>query len=376
MQMEFLSILRVIWHWRSLVISILLVAATALLIRMRVTDPEYETQVKLQLTTPQIEEVSLFEGYRYLDVRDTVSVARNNLTQVLESEEIYLQTLSNLGLEEEKDVYKVEVEQVRDSDFLIVTVTSGDRDQTAEIANVHVLTAIDFFGELRSKPAQAERKLIDEQLSIAEAEYRSTEETFTNFKTNNNVLALENQIQTTQRLIEQLKLAQDRALFDPQPEEVILDPVVEGEEPVPIEELIAIREAELEELVAIQPEYLLLEDETIQAREKYQSIQDKSEEADLKVISIQAASFIQIAQPATPPETPEGSFLKALVLPLIGTLGFAVMLAFLFEYLLGISERRSQASLEAEGETTAEPAYDMGGITAVESAAPSNPSDG
>jgi capsular polysaccharide biosynthesis protein len=352
MEMEFINILRVLWHWRSLIISISLVALIALVIRFRIIDPVYESSVKLQLTTPQIEDMTLFESYRYVEVRDQVAVARNNLTEVLMSEEVYLQTCDELNLDADEEPYEINVEQIQDSDFIVTTVTAGDKELVSDIANAHVAVGINYFGELRAKPAKAEKELIYNQMLLAGDDLKHAESTFVNFKTSNNILSLDEQILTSQRLIEELKLQQDRSAIEPV-DVVLSEPA--GEETVLIEDLITAREAELETLVSLQPEYNLLYDETVLARQKYQFIKDKYNEAELKVLEIEAVNFIQVVQEATTPVTPEESILTSIILPLIGTFGFAVILTFLFEYLLGISERRSATRTSFPSETPVSP---------------------
>jgi capsular polysaccharide biosynthesis protein len=356
MEMEFINILRVIWHWRSLIISMVVVAAVALVVRMRVVDPEYEAGVMIQLTTPQIEDVELFERYRYVEVRDQVSVARNNLTQVILSQEIYNQTINHLDLTQEQLPYEVEVNPIRDSDFINVIVKSENPDLAAEIANVHVSGAIDYYGELRAKPASGEKDLIYSQLQMAEEDYRSAEEEFNDYKSQNNIHSLESEIYILENFLEQLKFERDREIFD---RDVAVD-LTAADISAKLEELTTAREDELQRLVQLEPAYLLLQEQVSQARDKYQHIKEKYDEAQLKVIAVQAANFIQIVSPAEVPQASDPDLIRTLVLPLVGTLGFAILMAFLLEYLLGLGERRTQSLPTAQSDVPLAPSYGTG----------------
>jgi uncharacterized protein involved in exopolysaccharide biosynthesis len=339
MEMEFINILRVIWHWRSLIISTLIVAAVALVIRMRVIDPVYEVNVMLQLTTPSIEDVELFESYRYVEVRDQVSVARNNLTQVLLSSQIHDQTADQLGLTGEQLPYEVVVNPIRDSDFIDVVFKSTAPDLVAQIANTHVQIAIEHYGQLRAKPAGAERDLIYAQLQAAEEAYHTAQGKFNEYKSQNQINSLDAEINMHEGFLEQFRFERDREIFD-RAVAVDLTAVDISKE---LEGLISARENELQRLVELQPTYLLLQEQVTQSRNKYQLINEKYEEAQLKVLTAQAANFIQIILPASTPSETETDIVRSLVIPLAGTMGLAIILVFLLEYLLGLSERRTKS---------------------------------
>ena len=356
MEMEFINILRVIWHWRSLIISMLIVATIALVIRIRVVDPMYEADVMLQLTTPQIEDVELFERYRYVEVRDQVSVARNNLTQVILSDEIYDQTVEQLGLTQDQLPYEVEVNPIRDSDFINIVVKSNEPDLSAEIANAHLNAAVEYYGELRAKPASEEMDLLYTQLEAAEEEYNSSLTAFSNFKAENEIISLETDIIMTEDYLQRLKYERDREIFDREVAVDLTQPDIAAE----LAALIAEREDELQRLHTLEPAYIQLENETRQARDRFEYINGKYDEAQLKVIAVQAATFIQVIDQAETSMEVENNLARTLIIPLVGTLGFAVLLAFLLEYLLGLSERRTRSLPTTKSDMPLAPGYRTG----------------
>jgi hypothetical protein len=83
----------------------------------------------------------------------------------------------------------------------------------------------------------------------------------------------------------------------------------------------------------------------------YQHLLSKFNEAEIKVTAVQAANFIQVIQPAYPPEEPGSSWPKLAVLAFAGSLGLGVMLAFLLQY---ISDFRTMdlAAPEESGQKT------------------------
>jgi uncharacterized protein involved in exopolysaccharide biosynthesis len=241
------------------------VTAAALWLGLRSKPLTYEAKVKLQITTPQREDVAVYDEYRYGSVRDEITVARNNLLEVLQGEQARNQTVSRLGLEEDDAKYDLDVDLVRDADFVNVTVGARSSELAAWIANAHVDTAIAYYGELRAKPTDAERSLFALQLRAAREELREAEDALANFRTENGVASLDTELATYQQLLRELQLERDQRMLE--------------ENTAEVDELIAQRQSRLRELMTLAPRYRLLEENAQQAREQYRQLLSEFDEA-------------------------------------------------------------------------------------------------
>lgn len=350
--MELIDLLRVVRRWLWLIVSIVAATELALWLGMRSAEPVYSGTVSLQISTPQREDVSAYDEYRSISMRDEITVAINNFTELLQSDEVRQRAISQLGLEDNDGLYDISVKQVRDADFVNVTVEARTPSLAAEIANIHVDIAIAYYGELRAQSTKAEKELFTEQLRMAEEEFRTAEKALVNFRAQNGIYSLESQLSTQQKLLEQLQLERDQRLLAPTPTAIVtaygsipptaapvVDPVRE------VDKLIAQRLKELDQFTALAPQYNILEQNVEQARAAYQHLQSKYSEAELKVTAVQAANFIQVIKPAYEPVGPESSWPKLAVLTLAGSLGLGVTLAFLLQYI---------SSFKAEGVTDPE----------------------
>src|SRR5512137_63648 len=99
--MELIDILRIVRRWLWLIVAVVVVTELALWLGTRSVGPVYAATVRLQFSTPQREDVAAYDEYRAISVRDEITVAINNLIELLQSEEVLARTNSLLGLEGE-----------------------------------------------------------------------------------------------------------------------------------------------------------------------------------------------------------------------------------------------------------------------------------
>ncbi len=373
--MELIALLRVLRRWLWLIITIVSVTELALWLGIRSAEPTYAATVRLQISTPQRGEVEAYDEYRSISMRDEITVAINNFMELVQSDEVYKRTASQLGLDEKDARYTATPQRIRDADFINVTVEARTPNLASEIANAHVGIAIAYYGELRSQTTKAEKDLFAEQLRVAETEFRTAERTLADFRTQSGIYSLESQMSTQQKLLEQLQLERDQRLLEqatlitvntaktvPVTATPIIDPVKE------VDKLIVQRQKELDQFMILAPQYNVLAQNVEQARAAYQHLLGKYSEAELKVTAVQAANFIQVIKPAYAPVGSESGWPKLAVLALAGSLGLGVVLAFLFQYIssfrainatVPVSDRqmplyeRTSAGLDAEQEPVA-----------------------
>jgi uncharacterized protein involved in exopolysaccharide biosynthesis len=341
MNMELFDLLKVVRRWLWLIIAIVVVTEVAVWFGTQSAESVYTATARLQISTPQREEVAAYDQYRF-NPRDEIAVAINNFVELLQSDEVYKRTTSQLGLNENDAVYTISAVRASDADFVNVTVEAPTPELAAEIANTHINVAIAYYGELRSQSTRAEQDLFAEQLRVAEQELAAAEKALTDFRTENGIYSLESQMATQQRLLEQLQLERDQrlliqAIATATPASTttlaattaipVVDPVAE------VDKLIAQRMKELEQYAALAPQYHILTQNVEQTRALYQDLMDKYNQAELTATAVQAVNFIQVIRPAY--AQAESSWLKLAVLALAGSLGLGVMLAFLLQYISG-----------------------------------------
>lgn len=150
-----------------LILLVAAVATSAAGLGLRPGKLTWETQVRIQLTTPQNEDVALLNGYRASNVRDEATLARNNFLVVLKSPIVYQRTLDQLQLSGDAALYDVTATPLRDTDFIDVTVKATSPEAAEAIANEHVAQAIKNYGELRAKAAGATRSFLAQELQQA-----------------------------------------------------------------------------------------------------------------------------------------------------------------------------------------------------------------
>jgi uncharacterized protein involved in exopolysaccharide biosynthesis len=314
-----------------------LVLELALWLGMRYAEPVYAATVTLQLSTPQREDVAVYDAYRSISLRDEITVAINNFSQLLQSDVVRQRTISQLSLEDEEGSYAIATKRASDADFVNVTVEAITPDLAAEIANTHVGIAVAYYGELRAQSTNAEKDLFFRQLQAAEKEFLDAEKALVGFRTQHGIYSLESQLSTQQRLLEQLQLERDQRLLE-QADAIgtITATAVPTVDPVgEVDRLIALRQKELDQFTALVPQYNVLTQNVEEARAVYQHLLDKYSEAELKVTAVQAANFIQVIKPAQAPAESESDWPKLAVLTLVGGLGLGMTLAFLLHYFSG-----------------------------------------
>jgi uncharacterized protein involved in exopolysaccharide biosynthesis len=372
--MDLITLLRAVQRWPGVILSVMLVTGLVMGWRLRTADPIYEAQVKLQLTAPQDEDVSLYDRYRSSNLRDEMTVARNNFTEVLQSREVYDRTSKKLGLDVRDAAYMLKFSLALDSDFLYVSVQARTPKLAETIANAHTAEAISYFGEVRAKPATATKNYLSDQLTTAQQRLDAAKAAFADFKVKNAIGRMSDELMTYQQLNQRLQAEYDQLMIDgagnreiERLEKTIDTLQVDREHAIAqgqtqlaqhfdeaidrntkqlkdlqqsassaknIDAVIAQRRDALARLIELEPVYNELDKRVQQAETEYQLLQNKYTEATLKENTVKAASNIQIVEPALAPEQPVSTRSKLIMfVALIGSLGLGFLLALLLEYI-------------------------------------------
>jgi uncharacterized protein involved in exopolysaccharide biosynthesis len=466
MEVEMRQIVKILWDWRRLIVGFVAVTAVVLGLNWYLSEPGYQAKVKLQITTPEEEDVTLFDERSSFNERDRITVARNNFTVVLESSAVRKMTIDQLGLTGTDAEYEVEVTPIRDADFVDVFIVANDPELAAEIANTHVAMAIKRMGDLRALPSITAKENFTQELNSAALTMSAAENAFSTFQLENGVVSLESEIGVQQQVLQQLELERNQLLFAIPSAEVdlvapiealieqreaelqplltlrrthralqenvttaaanyeavlaqypLLTPGTPLPEPVRVAEearlaaeaalstfqveqdvvtaesdivmlqslirqlnlerdqrllagplndqtelirsidaLIIERRLQLDNLNGLEPQFNLLQVDVEQARQRFELVLEKFNEAELKANTVQAATFIQVIQVADPPEFANSNPLKLLVFGLAGSLGFSALLAFVLDYLRGLQTAVALPVLATEAASDSAPA--------------------
>lgn len=161
---------------RRLLWIIGLSAAVMAVLALRLT-PGYVSSVRLQITPPPSEWVAVFDQPEpYHNLRDDLIVVRTNFVEVARSPEVRARTLTALGFGADGPRYSVDVRQIRDSDFVELSVEAATPQLAQQIADSHATTSLQYMAELRSMPARAARQLIVDQLSASKTALDAAEQ--------------------------------------------------------------------------------------------------------------------------------------------------------------------------------------------------------
>ncbi|MEM8857892.1 MAG: hypothetical protein AAGD96_06205, partial [Chloroflexota bacterium] len=208
--MEIKQILRVLQRWAAVIIGVIVVLTAGIYISQRSVSEVYSAQVRLQLTAPDRDDVRLVDEYRYVNQREEATLARNNFTEIAKSGSVYDTTQQILGLDDSQMGYEIEISPIHDSDFVVVKVLSNSDESLDEIANVHVAETIKALGNTRALASEASSSSFSIQLEESVAGLEQTEAALAQFLAENQINALESEIQIEKQVIETLEIQKAR----------------------------------------------------------------------------------------------------------------------------------------------------------------------
>jgi uncharacterized protein involved in exopolysaccharide biosynthesis len=368
-----------LWRRKWIILLVILVALVLVAPSVSSARNEYAGQVKLLVTLPEISTVDLYGAYRSSSVQDEVNLARNNFVDIVKSVEVRRRTTESLELSESLRQYDLEVDEPRDTEFLVITVKAPDRIWAAEIANAHVGEALGYFGEIRARPAAAARDALTEQLQEVRVRVFADEEALLAFEESNRISSLDAELQIQRQVLADLYLQKNRYTVEGAASglsiafrEIIqtlesertvaeesgradqagaLDDVIEryadnmsdlleqykAETSVifvaSTDSLIALEEEKLARLNRLKPQYDNLEFQLSRSQARMQQLYDANLEAGSKEDTARKVNFIHVVLPATPPfQANTRSAAILLILTVVGSAGIGVALAFVIEY--------------------------------------------
>jgi uncharacterized protein involved in exopolysaccharide biosynthesis len=312
------------WWW----VSALLLGATlaAILVIVLTKQPLYQAAVTIQLSAPPPQEVPLFSEFGRQGLLQEIEQTRASLAEFMQAGDLafrVLERLPNVDMSERELNDQIELELPDTSQLITVRVRAPDRELAALLANSVAEVGLERYAQLLAQPTTRTREFIEQQLSVAEAQLREAETNLEQFRLTHKVFDLDQTIDDQTRLLLALRQSSDAARTGgnagqlPQLQQISLE-----------------REAELQALIQLAPEYNALLDRVKQARSSTNFLQEKRNEAQIKENQILAMSSIQIINTARPPrQALPGLSNSMIIFGIVSGLIASMLLALLLEFL-------------------------------------------
>jgi uncharacterized protein involved in exopolysaccharide biosynthesis len=171
--LKFEHIWPVLRRWLWLIILVGVIPPVVLGVRLK---PTYSASARLQLTAPPAVQVAVYQqGDPYSNLRDELTVARIDFIEAAKSTEVRARAVAALALMDADAAYGLDVRQVRDSDFIDLSVEARTAELAQRTANAHAEAAIQYASELRALPARAAVAFLGERLRTAQAELEAAQ---------------------------------------------------------------------------------------------------------------------------------------------------------------------------------------------------------
>ncbi len=369
--------------------------------------PVYRASVRLQVLPVEPEEVTLFTQVRNVTLSDQIIATQEDFISAVTSDLVALRTIAQLDLNISASDLLDRITATRDGEFIIVSVEGDSPQRAEEIATALVENALKYYREVRARPAVASGQFIQQQLDRAKQELAAAEDALLKFKLQNNVGSLDREILAYQDTIRSLRSKRDNALIAARQAEalkaeyetlarnmkewanaaarkVTAARAAEDEDALQrakeeeayyrqkardyesmaaaqaveaasqrtaaseYEQLAARRDADLAALLGLTAEWDSLQMAVDQARSNYEFLRAKANEATLKQDQALSLGYLQVIEPARPPQRPAPSrFGRIALVGAVLSLLAGGVLAFLLEFLESLRPQAGRRASQA-----------------------------
>jgi len=323
---EIRKYLKIIGRWWWVIALLFGATVGTMLAVVLLSETQYEATVTVQVNAPPPQEVPLYSDFGREALRDEIAQTRASFSEfLLEGDAPYqaLETLADISMEVDELRSRTTIEQPDNSQLLRVRVRASEPQVAALVANTFVETGLKQYGELLARPTANTRQFVEQELKTVRQELLVAETELIQFQIDNKIGNLNSAIDNQSDLIRSLKTQGDLAQ-------------VEGDtaKAQAIQEVIQVREVELQNMIGLSSEYTELIDRVERVRATHSFLLDKRSEAQIKENQILELGSIQIITPARPPRRPVSAInSKLIVLGAVMSTLVGVLLTFLLEYL-------------------------------------------
>lgn len=204
-------------RWWSMFVLIVAAALLGLGVRLATSPPAYDASVAIQISAPTADNVPLLSSGNNSSssLRDSLLLVSNDFTFVAESPEVRDLTIQRLNLQGSDTKFSMTIKPVTDSSYLTLTVQARTPQLARAIASTQAQEAIQYYGELRAKPATTTVELLNNQLQATQATITSLQSASASAQSGPNAVALQQATANYQSLLQKrsdaLLAAQDAA---------------------------------------------------------------------------------------------------------------------------------------------------------------------
>jgi capsule polysaccharide export protein KpsE/RkpR len=362
------------WSWVTI---LLVIGAIAAVLYSQANVPQvYESVLKVAVSAPEPDEVNLFSSTRSTTAREEISAVQADFQNIASSTSAAKATIQQLQLPISVAEFQANVRAaiVPFSDFINISAKAANPSDAAAIATAHTDNSLKLLGEARARTITARRQFINLQLDGAAKDLASAREAMLRFQTKNGVADLAREIQAQQDSLRTLRTDRDRNMVEierlssaanqynssAQKADAAGDAAgaaayrssalgnqigVDGLRAAVLRqnEMLAQREIDLTNLVALSPEYDRLRTELSRAEGSYNFLVGKLNEAQIKESDARNATFVQIIEPAQLPTRSQKASTSNMLLPAAAAALIAgIILSYMLDFIFGFSRRRKQ----------------------------------
>lgn len=319
---EFIIYMQVIKRRWKPIVGLFLGTMITLFVISTLAPRVFQATSRLQVIAPSPGAITLQGGFRTGGFRDELAYTQSNFVEILKSRVVARRTVN--AVDTPYNALELQDHTVVDSgNFIEITVTADGPEEAANLANTLASQTLAYYGELLAQSSGASGEFIRLQLDLARQELDRAQNALMQFKIENKVGSLDSDISQQTSLIRSLNLSRDQALADSNITKANAYDV-----------LIAQREQELQNLLNLSAQYQTLQTAVDQAMGTYDFLLSKEAEVRITENQISNVNFIQIIEPADPPNDSISTFSKSIfVLGAVLSLVLGVAVAFVWEYI-------------------------------------------
>jgi len=396
-RLELKSYGAILRRWLWLILLLTVVTTGVIYYRSSTAPPIYQAAIELQVIAQEPEEVALFTPLRGAGTEEQIRAVRDDFVTILESTSIARQTIGELNLNINARQLLKDINVRIEGEFITVMARAVGPQAAEELVTTHVRNALEYYRQVRSRPAEIAEEFIAAQLRESKEELAAAENAFLKFKLEHEVGSLYREIEALQGAIRNLSQRRDEARVEMERELALATEMKKAAEEAwkraeeaeareatatadhyrsmahtfeaaainhaasaegyrtsqaQYAQIIAQRKADLAALIGLSAEYDALQNALEQAQARVTFLADKANEAGIKKSQALSAGYLQIIKPAQTPSSPVPSNIWQLVmLGGVVSLITGTILAFLLEILSARRHRAARrAALQAEGQ--------------------------
>ncbi len=321
------------WWW---IIALLLIVTVGTMTFIVLTSEEsYRSTVTLQISAPPPQEVPLFSQFGREALGQQIEATRQSLAEFLQKGDVAFRAIEilpeDIGMTGSELRERIEIDLPPDSQLVHLRVSADDPETAALLANTVVEVGRSLYAQLLAKPTAGVREFVLQELAEAEQKLVKAEKDLEQFRLEYKVVKLDQAIDDQNRLISTLRQTSDLAQADGQ--------IAKVQE---IQKILALREAELQEMITLLPLYNRLVDKVNQTRASTNFLVGKNTEGQTKENQILAMGWVQVITQARPPRRPLAVLsTQIILLGAIVSLIAGILFAILLEFLDGLGPKGS-----------------------------------